>query len=122
MRLPFLIDEFIDAFVDESIRKGDEQIIDMRDAKGNTPLHLACKAGLVSCVKKLLAYPVDVNAVNHDGRSIIHEARQAMKSCCPSEAEEIAQCINLVAPSGGVEHPDSPQFTLLRTNTLYTVS
>src|SRR5436190_11113911 len=74
-----------------------QEIIHMRDSNGDTPLHLACKAGLVPCVAKLLTYPVTVDAVNYRGQSVIYEAKQAAEtSMHPEEAAKIQSCIELV--------------------------
>jgi len=89
--------------------KQNEEIIHMRDADGNTPLHLACKAGLVNCVAKLLTYPANVNALNESGRSVIYEAKQAKISKNPEEAAKIQSCIELVEKKNGKEYPESPE-------------
>jgi ankyrin repeat protein len=88
------------------------EIIHMRDANGDTPLHLACKAGLVTCVAKLLTYLVNVNALNYRGRSVIYEAKQAKISKNPEEAAKIQSCIELVEKANGKEDPVPPELVL----------
>jgi ankyrin repeat protein len=89
-----------------------DEIIHMRDANGDTPLHLACKAGLVACVAKLLTHLANVNALNYRGRSVIYEAKQAKMSKNPAEAAKIQSCIELVEKANGKEDPVPPELVL----------
>jgi hypothetical protein len=76
----------------------------LRDRKGNSALHLACKSGLVPCVEILLAMGANVNARNYLGCSPIAEAQRAMENSLPEHAERIQQCIDLVRRAGGIDH------------------
>jgi ankyrin repeat protein len=82
--------------------------VHMRDRRGEIPLHVACKAGLVACVEVLLCHKSDVDVLNNAGRSVIFEAKQVRKSKAltnPQEAEKIQQCIKLVEKANGFEFP-----------------
>lgn len=54
--------------------------VHMRDRRGEIPLHVACKAGLVTCVEVLLCHKSNIDALNNAGRSVIFEAKQLRRS------------------------------------------
>jgi ankyrin repeat protein len=92
--------------------------VHMRDRRGEIPLHLACRAGLVACVEVLLCHKSDLDVLNYAGRSVIFEAKQAKvlkERTYPEEAERIQLCIGLVEKAGGFEFP-SPREDLVYNN------
>ena len=57
--------------------KRDESLIEFKNGPGNTPLHVACLEGYVSCAEILLENNADFNSVNRKGQTPLHIAAQS---------------------------------------------
>jgi len=71
--------------------------VNMRNSEDESALHVACKLGRISCVKKLLTFKADVQALDCRGDGIISSARLWMMSSDPETASRIQECIDLVS-------------------------
>ena len=62
-------------------------VADVKDCRGDTPLHLCSQFGYVECCRKLT---VDINAVNEDKRTCLHL----------SAFNGSAECVDFLIASG----------------------
>ena len=60
----------------EKIIEKKPSLIREKNSLGNTPLHVSCLAGFVSCAKILLDKGADIYAVNKIGQTPLHIAAQ----------------------------------------------
>ncbi len=54
----------------------------LHDTLGNTPLHVACFRGHLSCVTFLLESAADATIVNANGESLVHAAAMGNQVAC----------------------------------------
>ncbi|WP_257264034.1 ankyrin repeat domain-containing protein, partial [Endozoicomonas sp. ONNA2] len=66
----------------EKLIKSKEDIVKKSDHDGNTALHHAAFGGSVECVKILLKYGAEINAVNHDGITPLQMATGPQEGEC----------------------------------------
>jgi ankyrin repeat protein len=76
--------------------------VNMRNAKGESALHVACQLGRVSCVKKLIMYKANVQALDYRWEGIIVSAKHWMDKNRENNAR-IQECIELVCRAANVQ-------------------
>jgi len=69
--------------------------VDMRNSKGESPLHIACQYGRVACVKWLVNAKANVWAQDYQLQGIIDSAKNRINGGSETDAR-IQECINLV--------------------------
>lgn len=57
------------------------ELLDSADEDGFTPLHLSVIQGNLAMVNLLLANNADVNAIDHEGHSVVHWATGKIMLC-----------------------------------------
>ena len=70
--------------------------VNMRNIEGESPLHIACQRGLVSCVEKLIKLKADVWALDYRHRGVIDSAKLWMVGY-PENSARIQECIDLIS-------------------------
>ena len=55
----------------------DKSLIEVKNGPGNTPLHVACLEGYVSCAEILLDNNANINSINRKGQTPLHIAAQS---------------------------------------------
>jgi ankyrin repeat protein len=69
--------------------------VNMRNSRGESPLHVACQYGRVSCVERLIKLKADVWALDYRNQGIVDMAKLSMDNNREASAH-IPVCIDLV--------------------------
>eukprot|EP00116_Pleurobrachia_bachei_P002451 sb/3462713/ len=87
---------------------GIKDLVDMRNNKGETALHLACRANSLSCIKLLLENSSDMYNMTPEGKQPVHYA---------VKYDSVESAIQLLNLDSGLAHTDSNNEPLIHLAT-----